>query len=94
MTVAKKATINTGNYSSITPSVSLTLNGIEVEEVIEVYEDMDILTAAMFVREFETMTEIQEDVKTGGIANFFDKLQREDMDVDVTEAIKRLARKL
>lgn len=94
MTVSKKATINTGNYSSITPSVSLTLNGVEIEEVIEVYEDMDMLTAAMFIREFEGMVDIQNDVKTGGITEFFKKLEREEMDNDVTAAIKRLAQKL
>ena len=94
MTVSKKATINTGNYSSISPSVSLTLNGIEIEEVFEVYEDLNTLTAAMFMHEFETMAEMQDEVKTLGISEFFRQLGHGDMEIDVNEAIKRLAQKL
>ena len=94
MTISKKATINTGNYSSITPSISLTLNGIEIEEVYEIYEDMNLLTAAMFIKEFETMAELQNDVKTIGIREFFEQLGHDDMENDLRGAIRRLAEKL
>lgn len=94
ITISKKATINTGNYSSITPAVSLTLNGIEIEEVYEVYEDMNMLTAAMFIKEFEMMAELQDDVKTVGIKQFFEQLEIDDMENDLRGAIRRLAEKL
>lgn len=92
MTVSKKATINTGNYSSITPSISLSVKDIEIEQVMEIYDDLNTLTAGMFIKEFEMMAELQDDVKTIGIKEFFNQLGHEDMEVDVTEAIKRLAK--
>ena len=35
LTLGKSLTINTGNYSSIKPEVSITLNGIELDNLEE-----------------------------------------------------------
>lgn len=94
ITVSKKATINTGNYSSITPSVSLTLKDVDVDIIEEVHENLNIITAALFMSEFEIMAELQEDVKNLGITEFFSQLGKNEMEADLKEAVKNLSQNL
>jgi len=51
ITLSKKATINTGNYSSITPSVSLTLKDVDITQIERAYEDLNVISAVFFLSE-------------------------------------------
>jgi len=90
ITVRKEATINTGNYSSIRPSVSLTLKDVEVDKLQKVYENLNVITAAFFLSEMNLLSEIQEDVKKHGLKQILDTLETDEMEKDFKEAIKSL----
>ena len=94
--VSKKATFNTGNYSSITPSVSLTLSGVDIDDAEQAYQDLNVISAVFFLSEYRVMAELQDESKKLGITKFFETLdeERETMKSDFEEAVKRLAEKL
>jgi len=96
ITLSKKATINTGNYSSITPSVSLTLKDVDISQIERAYQDLNTITAVFFLAEYRVMAELQEDTKKLGISKFFETLnkEREEMKIDFEDAIKNLAENL
>ena len=96
ITVSKKATINTQNYSSITPSVSMTLKNVEAVDIEQAYSDLNIISAVFWLSEFRLMANLQDDTKKLGITKFFETLDedRKDMKNDFEEAVKRLAEKL
>jgi len=96
ITLSKKATINTGNYSSITPSVSITLKDVDASQIERAYQDMNIITAVLFLSEYKVMAELQDDSKKLGITKFFETLneEKEDMKTDFEEAVKNLAENL
>jgi len=93
LTVSKKATINTGNYSSITPSISLTLKDVDVDKIPEVYEHLNTISGALFLKEFEELADTQEAVKTLGIRDYFSHLDKGQMENDVMDAMKALVDK-
>jgi len=96
ITLSKKATINTGNYSSITPSVSLTLKDVDVTQIERAYHDLNTISAVFFLSEYRIMAELQEDSKKLGILKFFETLneEREEMKTDFEDAVKNLAENL
>jgi len=96
ITVSKKATINTQNYSSITPSVSITFKDVNVSDAEEVYQDLNVISAVFFLSEYRMMAEMQEDTKRLGVTKFFETLdeEREAMKTDFEASIKRLAERL
>jgi len=96
ITVSKKATINTQNYSSITPSVSITFKDVNVSDAEEVYQDLNVISAVFFLSEYRMMAEMQEDTKILGVTKFFETLdeEREAMKTDFEASIKRLAERL
>ena len=96
ITISKKATINTQNYSSITPSVSLTFKDVDVSNAEQIYADMNVISAVFWLSEYRLMANLQDDTKRLGITKFFETLdeEKESMKTDFEEAIKRLAERL
>jgi hypothetical protein len=96
ITISKKATFNTGNYSSITPSVSLTFKDVDIDKVSETYEDLNVISAVFFLSEYRVMADLQDETKKLGITKFFETIdsEREEMKSDFINAIKRLAEKI
>lgn len=96
ITLSKKATINTGNYSSITPSVSLTLKDVDITQIERAYEDLNVISAVFFLSEYRIMADLQDDSKKLGIAKFFETLdiEKQQMKVDFEDAVKNLAENL
>ena len=90
ITVSKKATINTGNYSSITPSVSLTVCDVDENRVKEVHSNLGTISMALFLEEFYNMSNLQEEVKNVGIKQFFNELDMEEIKADFNEAVSNL----
>lgn len=96
ITISKKATFNTGNYSSITPSVSVTLKDVNLDDTEQTYQDLNIISAVFFLSEYRVMAEFQDESKKLGVRKFFELLdeEKETMKSDFEEAVKRLAEKL
>jgi len=91
VTVSKKMTINTGNYSSIQPSVSITMKDVYVENIDETYKDIDLITSVLLIEEIESLTETQDDLQKMGIKDFLGKIDVDAMKADLKEAIEKLS---
>jgi hypothetical protein len=94
ITISKKATINTGNYSSITPSVSLTLSDVDIRVIKEIHSDLNVLATALFLEEFFTMSGLQDEVKKLGIREFFNQLDMEEMKEEFYDSLGKLKHNL
>lgn len=88
--VKKQATINTGNYSSIQPSVHITLKDVDLDKTENTYKNLNIISTALFIKELYILSELQNDIKKFGIKDFFKKLQLDEIKTDFRSAIKEL----
>ena len=90
--VSKKMTINTGNYSSIQPSVSITAKDVPIEDIKEAYNSLNVLTSFLFIQEVSVLSELQGDFKSMGIKKFLSEISKESGQVqsDVEEAIEKI----
>lgn len=72
VTISRKMTINTGNYSSISPSVSITVKDVHVNKIQEVYEQMDTIVGGLMIFETKELAEPQEIIKQAGLRKYLD----------------------
>jgi len=91
VTVKKQMTINTGNYSSIQPSVSITMKDVYVEDIEERYKDIEIISSVLLIEEIESLNDTQDDIKRLGTNNFLDGINIDDMKKDLKTAIERVS---
>lgn len=89
VTVKKQMTINTGNYSSIQPSVSITMKDVYIENIEEIYKDIELITSVLLIEEIESLNDTQDDIKKLGTNNFLDGINIDDMKADLKAAIER-----
>ena len=94
VSVRKEATINTGNYSTIKPSVEIKLKDVDVGNIDKVYTNLGIITAALFLDEMSSLSELQEEVKSLGLRRFFESIDKEEVKTDLNNAIKELYKDL
>jgi hypothetical protein len=89
--LSKKFTINTGNYSSISPSVSLTAHEIHIEDLDRVHtllgDIADLLLHDQIKQDAVTMATI----KKLGIGDYFKKLDRDRMIEAMQKAVSELS---
>lgn len=73
MNISKKMTINTGNYSSIGPSVSFTLKDVDPEKAENLLEKMKDLVEVEFVLQVLHSASTMEEIKINGLKDFVKK---------------------
>lgn len=71
--ISKKMTINTGNYSSIGPSVSFTLKDVDPEKAENLLEKMKDLVEVEFVLQVLHSASTMEEIKINGLKDFVKK---------------------
>lgn len=91
VTIKKQMTINTGNYSSIQPSVSITMKDVYVENIEEVRENIENIATAFFIKEMAGLSILQDTIKQVGIQKLLDNMDIEQMEKDTQESIKKLS---
>jgi len=74
VTIDKQMTINTGNYSSIKPSVSVTMKDINVKNIGEMSEKLTKLTSMYLIREIKVLNELKKQLDTGAMENMEDDI--------------------
>lgn len=68
-------TINTGNYNSIKPSVSLTVREVGDADFDVVYKTISNLTDALFALETLKMMNEMEEIKSSGVKSYINILE-------------------
>ena len=93
VTVQKKFTLNTGNYSSIQPSVSITVhNVVDTEDLPKVHKLLDIITDALLHKQIESDSQTMATVKKLGFSDYFKKVREQgNMDEVLKKAIEKLS---
>lgn len=93
LTIGKKFTINTGNYSSVQPNVSLTIKDIPISKLMEIKEAMITIVYASFIEEAKSCCDDMRMIRNHGIKKIMEELDEEQMEEDVKEAIVKLMNK-
>lgn len=71
--ISKKMTINTGNYSSIGPSVSFTIKDVDSEKAKEITELLDDIANIEFTKQILMLTSKMEEIKIKGLKEYVKK---------------------
>lgn len=90
VTISKKMTVNTGNYSSIQPSVSMTLDDINPGEFQKKVESLNILVDSLFTTNLMEHAEFQQLIKDNGLNVVLNAVNQEGMKEDMKEALEVL----
>ena len=91
ITVSKKFTLNTGNFSSIQPSVSITKHGIvDEKDLPKVHRLLDIITDALLHKQIESDAKTMDEMKRLGFEEYFGKINKEKMDEVLKKAVEKL----
>jgi len=67
ITIGSKMTINTQNYSSIQPSVSLTIKDVPLDKVTETKRHIDNILSIFMTEEIMELSSTMETIKTAGL---------------------------
>lgn len=68
--ISKKMTINTGNYSSIGPSVSFTLKDVDIEKAEDLLDKLKDLVEVEFISQILHGASTMEEIKIKGLKEF------------------------
>jgi hypothetical protein len=90
ITVSKKMTINTGNYSSVQPSVSITLKDVDAKYYNERLYDLTVLVDSAFTNNLIEHSEYMQMIKDYGLNKTLDAINKEEMLQEVENAIENL----
>lgn len=73
ITIGSKMTINTQNYSSIQPSVSLTIKDVTLDKVIETKKHMNNILSIFMTEEIKDLSDMMETIKVHGLKEVLKK---------------------
>jgi signal transduction histidine kinase len=90
LNVAKKFTINTGNYSSVQPSVSLTVHDVPMDKIQEVHKHLDIIADGLVHEQIESDAMTMGTMKKLGIGEYFSKIDKDQMKQVIEASIKNV----
>jgi len=88
LTVGKKFTLNTGNYSSIQPTVSITLHDIDSDKIKKAHLLMDVITDALLHLQIESDAVTMATIKKMGFGDYFKNINKDDMGEELIKAIR------
>lgn len=92
ITVGRKMTINTGNYSSIQPSVSITAENIKPEDYKKTLEQLNTLVDAAFTVNTIEHADLMQLIKDHGLHKVLSAINMDGMKEEVDEALEILGK--
>lgn len=91
LTVGKKFTINTQNFSSVSPTFTIKLNGIEdLEKVNEVHELLELIADGLWHKQMINDIKSMATLKSMGVGKYVEELEKNDIDGSINDALKKL----
>ena len=94
ITVTKKFTLNTQNFSSVSPTVTLTLKDlIDTKDLLEVHETLEMIADGLFHKQLESDAKTMSIIKKIGFAEYFKKIKENgSIDDALTVALEKLVK--
>ena len=62
ITINRQITINTGNYSAVRPSVSVTLKDVDANKMGDSYKQLETIVDGLFALEMATLLKDQDEL--------------------------------
>lgn len=87
LTIGKKFTINSGNYSSIQPNVSLTVNDIPVNKISEIKEAVNVIVNSMFIEQVYDCLDDMDAIQRNKMEETFGSLDSKEAQQEFEEAV-------
>ena len=90
VTVTKKFTLKTGNYSSISPSVSVSINNVKPLDMGDAHRQLEIVADGLLHDQIESDAKTMATIKKLGFSEYFKNIDREKLDESVEQALGEL----
>ena len=94
ITVGKKFTINTGDYSSIQPNLSITFKDIDDDKILEVHTLLETIVDGLFHLQMKMDGKTMGTLKSMGLGTFLSELEESDIRLGIKEAIDEMEKYL
>ena len=94
VTVSKKFTINTGDFSSIQPNVSMTLKDVKLEDSIEAHTLLETIVDGLFHIQMKNDGKTMGTLKNMGFGSFLSELNENEIMSDIEGVMDELKEKL
>jgi len=91
ITVSRDMTINTGNYSSIKPSVAITVKDVEGNKVSDVYETIGSTLDVLMMLEMFALSDEMESVQEMGYKKYKEMLSNS---IDAQGGVEKMMERL
>ena len=94
ITVGKKFTLNTQNFSSISPTLSITFKDIiDIDDLMKIHKLADVIADGLFHKQIESDAKTMAVIKKIGFSEYFKKVHEEgNMDEVLQIAIDKIAK--
>ncbi len=89
--INKKFTLNTGNFSSISPSISLTAHDVDSQDVDRVYSLLGDVADVLLHEQIKDDATTMASIKKLGFGKYFKSLDRDRMTEAMQDAINELS---
>jgi len=91
LTVGKKFTLNTQNFSSVSPSVTLEIvDGIDANKLFDAHANLELLADALLHDQIKSDAVTMATIKKLGFGEYFKQIDQEAMDEKVEKALSDL----
>jgi len=90
--VGRNDKINIGNYSSVSPSVNLTIKNVDINKFEDVYNKLSMLMSVMYAAETKECIDTMSDINglSKSVKVYKEMLDGQDFDNMIKDAIKDL----
>lgn len=91
LTVGKKFTLNTQNFSSVSPSIILEIvDGVSADKIFDAHAKLELLADALLHDQIKSDAKTMASIKKLGFGEYFKQIDKEEMDERVEIALGEL----
>jgi len=90
ITLGKKFTFNTGDFSSVGPFLTITIKDIDIDKIKEIHNELDIIVDGLYHRQLDSDIKTMGAVKGMGYGKYLQEINLDEIDEVVSNSIKKL----
>ena len=91
--ISKKFTLNTQNYSSVSPGLTIKIDNInDPKDLIKAHELLHNITDGLFQSQIENDAKTMAIIKKLGFAEYFKQIDRDKIEEVIEDSVKELSK--
>lgn len=90
VTLGKKFTFNTGNYSSTQPLLTITVKDVDSEDILKIHEQLDIVVDGLYHKQMDSDIKTMATVKQMGFEKYLQEINQEEITEAITKALRSI----